>query len=175
MRKTKSYLIICGLTCLVPFIPIDKKTNNHTDISPNWPTQINNLALKVLSLTEKETVFNQGFPGEISRFTDGNREIIIRWTTQPTRKLHPSVDCFKANGFLTEPLPLHLDKNGNKWSQFTATKADQCLTVSERIYDSKSKSWTDVSAWYWAASLKQTKGPWWAVTIAEYKTDEDGR
>jgi len=167
MRKKRIYLLICGLAALVPFIHVEKKANAHTDVSPNWPTQINGQPLSVLSLTEKEKVFNQGFPGETKRFTDGKREIIIRWTTLPTRKLHPSMDCFKANGYSVKPLPMYFDENENKWSQFTASKDGQRLTVSERIYDSGNKSWTDVSAWYWSASLKKTKGPWYAVTIAQ--------
>ena len=28
-------------------------------------------------------------------------------------------------------------------------------------------SFCDVSAWYWAASLGRTRGPWWAVTVVE--------
>jgi hypothetical protein len=39
--------------------------------------------------------------------------------------------------------------------------------VYERIYDVAGNSWSDVSAWYWAALLGKSAGPWWSVVIAE--------
>lgn len=167
MPNKTPYLLICGLAALIPFIPMEKGGAVQTHASAEWPDRIQNRPLERLSLTEKEKAFSDGFPGEIRRFTDGTREIIIRLSLRPTRKLHPAVDCFKANGYRTTPLPVHLDENEQRWSRFTASKGGRTRIVSERITDSGRNSWTDVSAWFWAASLKQTKGPWWAVTIAE--------
>ena len=34
------------------------------------------------------------------------------------------------------------------------------------IVDAQGASFTDASAWYWAALLGQSQGPWQAVTVA---------
>ena len=40
--------------------------------------------------------------------------------------------------------------------------------VSERISDAANEhSWPDASSWYWSALRRQTRGPWWAVTVVE--------
>ena len=40
------------------------------------------------------------------------------------------------------------------------------LRVCERIYDAYDNSWSEVSSWYWAGMLENTKGPWQSMTIA---------
>jgi hypothetical protein len=123
--------------------------------------------LTELPLSEREKRFIGEFPGRIARFTDGEREIIIRWITNETRKLHPSADCFKALGYTLHPMPIRVAAEGSRWSSFEALRGNEKLRVYERIYDQDGNSWVDVSAWYWAALTDNTKGPWWAVTIAE--------
>jgi hypothetical protein len=116
-------------------------------------------------LSQREEVFADNFPGKIGKFTDGSRVILMRWVTQPTRKLHPAADCFKAVGYRIRPQAIKKDLDGNVWGSFHGTRANEDLTVQERIHDSAGGSWTDVSSWYWAAVLGRTKGPWWAVTL----------
>lgn len=134
---------------------------------PGWPQQFEGETLQALSLSEREQRFSDGFPGRIGRFTDGKREVIIRWVTEPTRKLHPASHCFEGTGFQTQPLPIHVDEYGSLWSSFLATRGIEKLRVYERIYNENGQSWPDVSAWYWTAIRQHTSGPWWAVTIAE--------
>jgi hypothetical protein len=76
--------------------------------------------------SSREERFAADFPGRIARFSDGHREIIIRWVARETRALHSASDCFKGLGY-----------------------------------------WTDVSSWYWQATMSKTSGGWWAVTVAE--------
>jgi hypothetical protein len=56
---------------------------------------------------------------------------------------------------------------GLLWGAFEATRGPERVIVKERITDESGKYWTDVSAWYWAALLGQTDGPWWAYTVVE--------
>jgi len=54
-----------------------------------------------------------------------------------------------------------------RYSRFTATRGAEQLLVSEQIYDESGRTWPDASSWFWSASLGQSAGPWWAVTIVE--------
>ena len=140
---------------------------------PGWPSSFEGRELTVLPLSEREQRFGLDFPGRLARFTDGRREIIIRWVTQPTRKLHPASDCFEAIGYSVRPDALRVDRNGARWGSFIATRGTERLLVSERIYTEAGDTWADTSAWYWSAISQNTRGPWWAVTVAE-KMKEEG-
>lgn len=170
MRRTVVYLGICALAALIPLIPMGSK-QSHGAIPrvafSEWPTHFEGQALTPLSLSERELRFGQDFPGHIGRFTDGKREVIIRWVSEATRRLHPAADCFEGIGFNVRPMPLHVDEDGFRWSSFIATRGKERLRVRERIYTSTGESWTDVSSWYWAAVQETGDGPWWAITVAE--------
>ena len=132
---------------------------------PGWPAHFEGKPITALPLTRIEQQFQEQFPGRVGRFTDGRREIILRWVAEPTRRLHPAGDCFKANGYALTPLPLLAD-GAVRWSGFSAARDGLRYQVRERIYDTQGGQWSDVSSWYWAAQLNQTSGPWWAVTVA---------
>ena len=168
MRRTASYLVICMLAALTPLLPVQQAQDDIPRVAfGGWPAQLDGQGLRALPLTERELRFGGDFPGQIGRFTDGRREVIIRWVTEATRKLHPASDCFEGIGFHVRPLPLHVDGDGSLWSSFLATRGDERLHVRERIYTSTGESWPDVSSWYWAAARGTSAGPWWAVTVAE--------
>jgi len=135
-----------------------------------FPATFEGFEIKELPLSERESYFLEDFPGHIGRFSDGKREIIIRYVREATRKLHPADDCFRAIGYSTKPLPLKVDEEGKRWSCFAAVKADEKLRVCERIYNFEGDEWTDVSSWYWSA-LGKSYGEWWAVTVAERGND----
>lgn len=167
MRRTTFYIVACLLAALAPWLSVQPQPHEASSVLfPGWPTQFEGRALTALPLSERERRFGSDFPGRIARFTDGNREVIVRWVTEATRKLHPASDCFEGIGYRVRPLPLRVDEAGARWGGFTATRGGEKLRVYERIY-SETGSWTDVSAWYWAAAGQKTAGPWWAVTVAE--------
>jgi hypothetical protein len=118
-------------------------------------------------LTEREVIFNRNFPGQVAKFTDGQRELILRWVTKGTRQLHSSSDCFRGTGYNVSPRPATLDARGARWSCFAAERGRHRLLVRERITDERGREWTDVSAWFWSVILRQTEGPWMAVTVVE--------
>jgi len=134
---------------------------------PGWPREYEGRALRELTLTGREAAFVQDFPGRVGRFTDGRREIIVRWVGAPTRRLHPAADCFRGIGYGITPLPVRRDANGAAMSCFRARHDTDDLTVCEVIGDQRGESWPDVSAWYWNAMWGATAAPWWSFVVAE--------
>jgi hypothetical protein len=161
------FLIACGLAAVVPFVPLGPSTERVDASFPGWPSHVEGRSLTAAPLSAQEQRFEQGFPGRIAKFTDGSRAVIVRWVARETRKLHPARDCFRGSGYRVTPLPLHRDEYGNLWGCFAANRGQENLLVRERICDDSGLSWTDVSAWYWAALLGRSAGPWWATTVVQ--------
>jgi hypothetical protein len=172
MRRSNLFFIaVCAVAALLPFFSARSASTGSAGAVPfpGWPAEFEGKTLISLPLTEAEQRFNADFPGKIGRFTDGKRELIVRWVTEGTRKLHPASDCFQGLGYRVKPLALHRDAQGSLWSSFEATKGSDRLRVYERIHSNSGETWTDVSAWYWSA-LQHGAGSWWAITIAEKKS-----
>ncbi|MGW8394209.1 hypothetical protein [Pseudoduganella sp. HUAS MS19] len=162
---TIAFAGLCVLAALAPLVFESNAGTRAIAGFPGWPASFEGRKLTPLPLTPIELRFQQNFPGRVGRFSDGEREIVIRWVDQGTRKLHASSDCFKANGYDLTVQPVKIVGN-ERWSGFTASRGAQKLEVRERIADGHGGQWSDVSAWYWAAQLGRTDGPWWAVTVA---------
>lgn len=158
------FLMACLLAALAPLASPTSAPPVTADF-PGWPTVFEGRPLRALALTEVEARFVYSFPGRIGRFSDGEREIVMRWIAAPTRKVHAASDCFKGSGYRVTPLPLQTT-HGAPWGAFSAERRDQRLNVREAIVDASGQRWSDVSAWYWAAMRGGTQGPWWAITVA---------
>jgi hypothetical protein len=158
-------VLVCVVAAIVPLLGARAPAPMVGNF-PGWPTELAGKPLRLLPLGPLEQRFAEDFPGRIGRFTDGEREIVIRWVSQETRKLHPASDCFRGSGYSIKPQPLAIDNDGAHWGTFIATRGSEQLTVRERIYDDAGNQWTDVSAWYWAATTGKSQGPWWALTSA---------
>lgn len=172
MWRAVLYITACAVAASMPLFPSryglsDAEASNAA--FPGWPRRFEGRALTELPLTAREERFGRDFPGKIARFTDGEREVIMRWVTERTRKLHPASDCFRGTGYAVRPAALRVDEAGQRWGSFTATRGGERLRVYERIYTEGrgDQGWTDVSAWYWSAVGEGADGPWWAVTVAE--------
>jgi hypothetical protein len=159
-----AFALVCAGAAVAPLFTHASKAS--ADGFPGWPARFEGAPITPLALSPVEERFQQNFPGRVGRFTDGRRELILRWVAEGSRKLHPASDCFKANGYALVALPIAV-KDGERWSGFTAARGKQQYEVRERIVDAAGGQWSDVSAWYWAVQLGQTKGPWWAVTVAQ--------
>lgn len=157
-------LIACALAAMIPFAMPAPAPVVITDF-PGWPSEFEGRSLRALPLSALEQRFATDFPGRIGRFTDGEREIILRWISAPSRKLHPAADCLTASGYTVTPLPIDRIA-GVVWSTIAANRGDEHLRVREAIVDAAGNRWTDVSAWYWAAVREQTPRPWLAITVA---------
>ena len=134
---------------------------------PGWPTHYDGRALTPLPMSEREQAFGRDFPGRIGRFSDGTREIVLRYVTEPTRRLHPAADCLKAVGYTVTPAAARRERSGAPMSCLNAVRSGQRLNVCEIIRGDHAESWPDVSAWYWNALIGSARGPWWSVVVAE--------
>jgi hypothetical protein len=159
-------LLVAGVIPLtVHVVPL--RANEHAEprervTYPEWPTHFRDRPLTQLPLGALEERFAKRFPGAIARFTDGERVLVIRHVTRPTRQLHPAEDCFRGLGYrLERPQPM-VDAAGDQWRCFIAERDGQRVRVCERIHGADA-AWTDTSAWFWAAQYGG--GPWWAITL----------
>jgi hypothetical protein len=164
MRYTTAFVLACVVAAVTPLLPLGKKSKSLDHAFPGWPPPF---AQQPIPLSQGELRFENEFPGRLGKFSDGTREIAIRWVTEPTRMLHPAADCLQGLGYAVTPQPLFVDEANQRWGCVLAVRHDQKIRVRERIYDGAGKEWTDVSSWYWAALLGKTTGPWWAITVAE--------
>lgn len=164
----RSALIISlAAAALAPFAAKPPAAAMHGGSFPGWPSSFEGHPLRPLPLAEREAGFVRDFPGRVGRFSDGRREIVVRWVLEPTRRLHPSTDCFRGLGYAITPADSERDALGRRWGGFRAVKETQTLRVRELIVSPDGGSWSDVSSWYWPAALGRSTGPWWAFTVAE--------
>jgi hypothetical protein len=135
-----------------------------------WPTHYRGQALQPLAVSAVEQRFAAQFPGRIARFAvaDGS-ELVLRDVDRPTRMLHPAADCWRGIGWRIEATRLETDADALLWRCFDAVRDGQRMRVCERIVDAQGEVFTDTSAWFWAASLQKSTGPWQAITLVETK------
>ena len=168
MRAAAFYLLLCALAAAAPLLP----RRSHAEPAAAaaafaWPARFEGRPLTALPLAARDRRFADGFPGRIGRFSDGTREIILRFTTQATRRLHPASDCLKAIGFAIAPLPARRGPDGSAWGCFAARRQGGEMTVCEQIRDAGGRTWPDPSSWYWPALAGSSRGPWWSTTVVE--------
>jgi hypothetical protein len=157
-------LVLCGLAPLAQPATVSRESAMP---SPEWPTRWEGRALRPLALSAVELRFAARFPGSIARLTDGEQVLVLREVRQPTRMLHPAVDCYRGLGYRIEQAQLERDAQQRQWRCFVAERAGQRTRVCERIVDAHGQAFTDASSWFWAAQLGQSIGPWQAVTTAK--------
>jgi len=176
LKEKKGFFICLTLLLLSCIVAWNKDLSidltpalNLTSELPKWPSHYQGKKITQLPLSKMETLFMADFPGKIGRFTDGQRQIIMRWIVKPSRKLHPAADCFRGMGYKISDLKISLGANEKRWRSFTATLNKENLQVYEQIVDANKVVFTDTSSWYWNAVFSQSQGPWLAVTVAERK------
>ncbi len=132
-----------------------------------WPIQFEGRLLQPLALSPVEQRFAEDFPGQLGRFSDGQRSIVLRQVLRPTRKLHPAEDCFRAIGYRVEQTQLRKRVGAEGLQRcFVVTRDGVKLQVCDYIQDAAGQSFSDTSAWYWSALSGRSTGPWLAVTLA---------
>lgn len=159
-------LVAATLSAALPWLaPRTTQAAVHTAF-PGFPTHIEGRPIARLPMSPRETAFARDFPGRIGRFTDGERELIVRWVASPTRRLHPAADCLRGIGYAVSPAPMQRTSGGVLQSCVRAVKGPDRLIVCEHVTDGTGRSWSDVSAWYWSALIDGSNGSWWSVVVA---------
>lgn len=154
----------------------------ESTIFPGWPESWDGCDLVSVELADHERSFAKNFPGQVAVFrtTEGpwSRRLIIRWITAPTRMLHSSADCLRAEGFELERV-WEIRSDDERWATWTAylPERNAAFRVRERLWSDADPAtvWTDVSAWFWDAAFRGESGPWWAVTLIEPITETPDR
>lgn len=166
--KGALFALACLWASLSPLLPVSQPAGADAQSAPfpGWPAVWADRPLRELALSARERTFASGFPGRIGRFSDGEREIILRWVTSPTRLLHPASDCFRGLGYAIEPRAMQRDPEGRPMACFMASRGNDRLSICELIVSEKAESWPDVSSWYWSAVFGNSTGPWWSIVTA---------
>jgi len=168
-RAAVLYVLIaaCIYAAVAPALSRDRTSFQAAlPVDARWPSHFQGRMLSELPLSARERTFLSGFPGAVARFTDGERDIVMRWVTQPTRRLHPAEDCYRGLGYIVSSPRIVVDHDGGRWRCFAATREGAAHEVCEQVQDLEGRRWTDVSAWYWAAVLERSRGPWLVTTAA---------
>jgi hypothetical protein len=153
--------LCCGVLPLAP--QGTARAQAATSAHGEWPTTWDGQPLRPLALSAVEHRFASQFPGRIARFALADQsELVLREVKRPTRMLHPAVDCWRGIGWRIEAASLQADADGALWRCFEATHKGERVRVCERIGDARGLAFTDTSAWFWAASLGRSQGPWQA-------------
>ncbi len=133
-----------------------------------WPAFLEGAALESTPLLPMEARLAAEFPGAIAAFEARGSRVVMRQIVQPTRKLHPVETCLRAGGYRVRPRPALRHPESGLWGVVQAEKPGRSLRVRETIRSADGRStWTDVSAWYWAALVHPERGPWLAITVIE--------
>ncbi|RZS32048.1 exosortase Q [Corticibacter populi] len=148
-----------------PFAQDGHPSRPSAHAAVEWPVDWQGRPLRPLALGEIEARFAAQFPGRIERLSTGREVLVWRYVLRPTRMLHPAADCFRGIGYRVHGERLEQQAGGHTWRCFIAERNGEKLRVCERIEDAAGHGFTDTSAWYWAALLDQTQGPWQAVTV----------
>ena len=162
---TIALVLSCTLAALEPFfltIPPTPVLDSEDFLS--WPSTFEGQRITQVPMSELNQKYADNFPGKIAVFRTGKSRIVFRWVTIATRQLHSSETCYRAGGYKITWLPEYIDSSKVKWSVFEAINENERLRVRERVFDSSGQNWTDLSSWYWAALLNQSKSPWWVVS-----------
>jgi len=171
---TASFLVAVAAAALAPLTHHSgDSTFVANDTFPGWPTRYEGRQLTEVALTQRESAFVRDFPGRVGRFSDGRREIIIRWVGAPTRRLHSAADCLRGVGYTVVPMPVRKDAAGAAMGCWRASRGSDAIRVCEVIRDEAGDSWPDVSAWYWNTMFGASRAPWWSFVVAE-STAEPG-
>ena len=131
-----------------------------------WPHEFRGRPLMPVPLDGNERRFLEDFPGAVARFSDGEHDILMRWVDQPTRRLHPAEDCYRGWGYEVSESKIRSADDGTRWRCFTARAGGAQRSVCEQLRDLEGAHFTDVSSWYWSATLGRTTGPWLVTTIS---------
>lgn len=171
-RALSALLLCCALLPLAGPAPSAAARPALRADMQEWPREWAGQALQPLARSAVEARFAADFPGRIGRFrlVGSGDELVLRDVQRPTRMLHPAADCWRGIGWQVGTARLvqggPSDPNA-LWRCFEASQAGQRVRVCERIVDAHGQVFTDTSAWFWAASLGQSAGPWQAVTTVQ--------
>lgn len=111
-------------------------------------------------------------PASSEHFVEGRREYNIRRIAEPSRRVHPAEECYRATGWQLRPLPMRIMPARDtgvlsgplRWGCFEATRGAESVEVCETFVAENGRSWSDAGSWWWSAHLSGG-GPWLGVVM----------
>lgn len=168
MRRSLPILLFAFLAlagALVPLLP--EPEGPARPGAASWPASFEGRRLHPVAATAEDRILARRFPGQVARFSDGRRQIVLRRLDSATRRLHPASDCYRAAGYEISPAPMRLVAGRGPAACFIARRGGRAFLACEQVRDGRGRSWPDVSSWYWAALLGTSNGPWLASLTVE--------
>lgn len=159
------FVALASAATLAPLMTKPDATAS-TGAFPGWPARHEGRALTMLAAAPEDAWLARRFPGRIARFSDGERQIVLRWTAGATRLLHPATTCFRGSGYTIDQAPMRRSADGTTSACFRASKGGRQLLACERVF-AGGESWPDISAWYWHALVDPAPDGYWAVLEVE--------
>ena len=150
-----------------------------------WPATFDGIPLHEAEMAPEIRTWMRGFPGRMAEFEVGDtgRRVMLRWTPEATRMLHPAETCFEAFGRKVSASDAVRDGDGTLWSAFRVLDDEgRPITMRQgyfavdpgrrgkdlRDWIRGAPSWPDASSWYWAAALPgSTVESTLAITVSE--------
>jgi hypothetical protein len=177
--------------CAMSLVPVVSRGGGGATVAPRakaeWPVAWEGRVLIPAPPDESTEFFTRSFPGEFKEFFaigesgaeygyfPETERIVMRFAREATRQLHPAEDCFRGAGWKIAPAPLHVDRNGRRWSAFFAEKSGYCVAVRQCVIsipggdllsaEASAVSWPDVSSWYWDAARPGAEHPPSALAV----------
>ena len=166
MKLAGALLLSMAAAAITPLLA--RHDNPRAVLAPlrEWPHEFRGRPLIEIPMNEDERRFLADFPGAVARFSDGENDILMRWVHLPTRRLHPAEDCYRGWGYEVSQSRIHNDRDGTQWRCFTARIGGKEREVCEQLRDLEGTHFTDVSSWFWSATLHETTGPWLVTTVS---------
>ena len=169
------FLLTLALASAAPLFPRPTlPANASAGGFPGWPAEFEGISLERMPPGREDAWFTHDFPGKVARFSARDRQIVVRWVSSPTRRLHPASQCFTGAGYAVVPAPMSRSRDGTLMGCFTARRGAGTLKVCEQLRDGAGRSWPDVSAWYWHALTSPAGGAWWSYVIVERAKPPEG-
>lgn len=112
-------------------------------------------------------------PETMEHFGDGRREWTVRRIAEPSRRVHPAEECYRATGWQVRPLPMRIAparpagvlSGPLRWGCFEATRGAERVEVCQTIVASGGRSWSDGGSWWWSTFPGRHEGPWLGVVM----------
>jgi hypothetical protein len=169
------FLLTLALASAAPLFPRPVlPAGGSTAAFPGWPTEFEGVALERMAPGREDAWFTRDFPGRVARFAARDRQVVVRWVSSATRRLHPASHCFTGAGYVVAPAPMVKTRDGALMSCFIARRGGEALKVCEQLRDPAGASWPDVSAWYWHALTSPAGGSWWSFVVVEHAEQPNG-
>jgi hypothetical protein len=148
----RTLLAAALIVTVLPFVAPPRERALKPVAELPWPEPYR--SMRPLPVTGFERQFAESAGARVARFQSPDAEYLVRWLTEPDRRIHPPEQCFRAAGWIV---------TASTHACFQASRSGARLEVCQSITDDHGHAWTDVGAWWWSAQFSRSTGPWLSI------------